>query len=162
VSKFPFSSKVQKGLYVSHIVILLTYHQAHVKTEHKGAATSSRLFSSHTAPPCIIHLHYERVGAGFLLFSCPSIHPPLCSQEIVVFWQQCQWNQNCKVFLLIQTGKIMLNFSETPFLKRFMPIGMVSLLVFAFKSKTSESHGMIVWIASTSQMSANFFWIWNC
>ncbi len=30
VSQFPFSSKVQQGLGVSHIVISLTYHLAHV------------------------------------------------------------------------------------------------------------------------------------
>ncbi len=35
----------------------------------------------------------------------------------------------------------MLNFYETRFLKRFMPIAKVSLLVFACKSKMLESHG---------------------
>ncbi len=104
VSQFPFSSKVQQGLCVSHIVISLTYHLAHVKTEYKGAATTSP-FSLHTAPPpCIIHLHYEVGGHGFSSFSRPPFHPSFCSQEVVVFWQQCHWDQNCKSFLLIQRG----------------------------------------------------------
>ncbi len=55
VSQFPFSSKIQQGLCISHIVISPTYHLAHVKTEYKGAAAPSPFLSSHTPPPpCII------------------------------------------------------------------------------------------------------------
>ncbi len=35
----------------------------------------------------------------------------------------------------------MMNFSETQLLKRFMPIAMISLLVFAYKSKIAKAHG---------------------
>jgi hypothetical protein len=35
----------------------------------------------------------------------------------------------------------MLNFSETQLLKRFMPIAMISLLVFAYKSKIAKACG---------------------
>jgi hypothetical protein len=47
VSQFSFSSEIQQGLCVSHIVISPTCHPAHVKTEHKGAA----------APPLSLHTH---------------------------------------------------------------------------------------------------------
>jgi hypothetical protein len=47
----------------------------------------------------------------------------------------------------------MLNFFETCFLKRFMPVAKVLLLVFACKSKTLDPTGVIVRIASISQMS---------
>ncbi len=72
VNQFPFLSKIQQALCVSHIVILLPYHLAHVKTEYKGAATPSP-FSPHTASPppclCIIHLHYGGCTQTFL-FLC--------------------------------------------------------------------------------------------
>ncbi len=35
----------------------------------------------------------------------------------------------------------MLNFSETQLLKRFMPIAMISQLVFAYKSKIAKTYG---------------------
>ncbi len=96
------------------------------------------------------------------LFSRPPFHPSLCSQkEVVVFWQQCQWDQKLQGFLLLQRGSIMLNFSETQLLKRFMPIAMISLLVLAYKKKIAKAYGMTVWIVSTSQMSANFSWVWK-
>jgi hypothetical protein len=47
----------------------------------------------------------------------------------------------------------MLNFFETCFLKRFMPVAKVLLLVFACKSNTLDPTGVIVLIASTSQVS---------
>ncbi len=59
----------------------------------------------------------------------------------MLFWQQCQWDQNCKGFLLLQRGSIMLNFSKTQLLKRFMPVAMNSLLVFAYKSKVAKACG---------------------
>jgi hypothetical protein len=63
------------------------------------------------------------------------------TKEVMVFWQQCQWDQKLQGFLLLQRGSIMLNFSETQLLKRFMPIAMISLLVFAYKSKIAKAHG---------------------
>ncbi len=35
----------------------------------------------------------------------------------------------------------MLNLSETQLLKRFMPIAMISLLAFAYKSKIAKAYG---------------------
>jgi hypothetical protein len=44
-------------------------------------------------------------------------------------------------FLLLQRESIMLSFFETNLLKRFMPIVIISLLVFAYKSKIAKAHG---------------------
>jgi hypothetical protein len=60
------------------------------------------------------------------------------TKEVVVFWQQCQWDQELQGFLLLQRGSIMLNFSEAN-LKRSMPIVMISLLVLAYKSKIAKA-----------------------
>ncbi len=101
VSQFIFSPRFMCFAYC-HIA---TYHLAHVKTECKGAATPSP-FSLQTAPspPCIIHLHYKWVGTVIPLYpALLSILLYVC-KEVVVFWQQCQWDQNCEGFLLIQRG----------------------------------------------------------
>jgi hypothetical protein len=79
------------------------------------------------------------------------------TKEAVVFWQQCQRDQKLQGFFLLQRGSIMLNFSETQLLKRFLPIAMISLLVFAYKRPA----GMTVLIVSTSQMSATFSRAWK-
>ncbi len=104
-SQFSFFIKFQQGLCVSHIVISLTYHLAHVKTEYKWAASPSP-FSLNTNPPP--PMYYTSAlwagGHGLSSFSRPTFCPSLNSQEAVVFWQQCQWDQNCKGFLLIQKG----------------------------------------------------------
>jgi hypothetical protein len=63
------------------------------------------------------------------------------TKEVVVFWQQCQWDQTLKGFLLLQRGSIMLIFSETNLLKRFAPFVMISLLVFTNKSKIAKAYG---------------------
>jgi hypothetical protein len=63
------------------------------------------------------------------------------TKEAVVFWQQCHWVQKLQEFLLLQRGSIMLNFSETNLLKRFMPIVMIFLLLFAYKSKIAKAYG---------------------
>jgi hypothetical protein len=63
------------------------------------------------------------------------------AKEVVVFWQQCQWDQKLQGFLLLQRGSIMMNFSETQPLKRFVPIAMNSLLVFAYKRKIAKACG---------------------
>ncbi len=104
VSQFSFFAKVQQGLCISHIVISLTYHQAHVRTECKGDA-SPPPFSLHNPPPPPPHVLYICIMRGWartFLFFPPSFHPSSNSQEVVVFWQQCQWDQNCKGFLLIK------------------------------------------------------------
>jgi hypothetical protein len=63
------------------------------------------------------------------------------TKEVVVFWQQCKWDQKLQGFLLLQRGSIMLSFSETNLLKRFMPIVIISLLVLAYKSKIAKAYG---------------------
>jgi hypothetical protein len=115
-----------------HIVISLTYQPAHVKTECKRAATPPPFSLHPPPPPGITLLHYERMDTDFPLF------PALCfilffvHKQVVVFWQQCQWDQR---------GSIMLNFFETLLLKRFLPIAMISLLIFAYKSKVAKASG---------------------
>ncbi len=87
-----------------------------------------------------IYLHYEQVGMDFPLFHS-SFYPSLNSQEVVVFLATISAWPKLQGFSPYSKGQIMLNFSETCFLKRFMPTAKVSLLVFACKSKTLEYHG---------------------
>jgi hypothetical protein len=47
------------------------------------------------------------------------------------------------------------------FLSRFMPIAKVLLLDFTCKSKALDPKGVNVLSASTSQMPANFSWVWK-
>ncbi len=103
VNQFPFSSEIQQGLCVSHIVISPTYHPAHVKTDYKGAAPLPlSLF------PPFLPVYYTFAlwanGHGFSSFPRPLFHPSLCSQWGCGFLQQCRWDQNCKGFLLLQRG----------------------------------------------------------
>jgi hypothetical protein len=71
------------------------------------------LFSSHhhtitpSPPPPLPHVLYICIMSGWartFLFFPPLFPSSSNSQEVVVFWQQCQWDQNCKGFLLIQKG----------------------------------------------------------
>ncbi len=92
-SIFFFQSEIHQGLCVSHIVISPTYHPALVKTEYKGAAAPSHFLSSHTPLPCTILLHYELVDTDFPFFPPPVSSFFMFAKEVVVFWQQCQWDQ---------------------------------------------------------------------
>jgi hypothetical protein len=79
----------------------------------------------------------------FPFFPAPVSSFFMLTKEVVVFWQQCQWDQKLQGFLLLQRGLKMLNFSETQLLKRFMPIAMISLLVLTYKSKIVKDHGYV-------------------
>ncbi len=74
-------------------------------------------------------LHYELVV--FFTFT----------KEVVVFWQQCQWDHKLQGFLLLQRGSIMLSFSETNFLKRFAPLYWFPCLFSHAKSKIAKAYG---------------------
>jgi len=82
---------VSKSLCVSHIVISLTYHLAHVKTVYEGAAA---------APPlCIILLHYKLVVTDFPFLSLLFFNPSLPSQKMLWFFgNNVSGIKNCKGF----------------------------------------------------------------
>jgi hypothetical protein len=50
------------------------------------------------------HLHYEWLGTDIPHFPALLFILLYVRKEIVVFWQQWQWDQGCKGFLLIQRG----------------------------------------------------------
>jgi hypothetical protein len=120
---------VRQSLCVSHIVISLTYHPAHVKSVCKGATFPPPL-SLHTPPPppCIILLHYELVVTDFPFSPAPFFNP--VSQKRLWFFGNNVSGLKSQGYLLLQRGLIMLSFSETFFLKMTQPIAVISQLVF--------------------------------
>ncbi len=116
------------------------YCPARVKTVYKEATPPP--LSSHTPLPRVLYSCIMGQWTWIFLFlPSPFLSFFTFTKEVVVFWQQCQWDQKLQGFLLLQRGSIILSFSEMNLLKRFTPIVMISLLVFAYKSNIAKAYG---------------------
>jgi hypothetical protein len=106
VSQFSFSSKVQQGLCISQIVILITYHMAHVKTEYKGAAPPPPFLFTPTPPPRVLYFCTISGCAQTFLFSPSLFHSSLNLQEVMVFLgNNVSGTKSARVFSLFEEDR---------------------------------------------------------
>jgi hypothetical protein len=109
----------------------------HGGSERPGTQVEGRGIHHRAANPSTMH---KPIVSGILiLFPAPI--------SILLYVHKRGWGflatmsvgSNTARVLLLQRGSIMLSFSETNLVKRFTPIAMISLLVFAYKSKIAQA-----------------------